>query len=146
MRAKHIVSANAETQTTPKGETTVFLATAEDTNGRVSVFDSQLPKGNSAPWHYHETDDEIFYVVSGEVEFGINDDEVIARAGDLVIAGPKVLRRFKALTDSHLVVINAPGGPSERFLRDISGLQGVVTEEDNQRFIVEYGIHIVDKE
>jgi len=58
----------------------------------VSIFDSFLPRGNEASWHYHEIDDEIFYIVSGKVEFGVAEDEFIASAGDLVIAGPDVPR------------------------------------------------------
>ncbi|QFT54795.1 MULTISPECIES: cupin domain-containing protein [Microbulbifer] len=145
MRSKHITPANAQSLKVEGGETTLFLATAADTAGRVTVSESWLPKGNGAPWHYHDIDDEIFYIVSGEVEFGVNDDEFIATAGDLVIAGPKVHRRFKALTDSRLVVINAPGGPAEAFMHDVSNLSDAPTQADKERFVKQYGIHIVDK-
>ncbi|WP_366040767.1 hypothetical protein [Pseudoalteromonas sp. XMcav2-N] len=65
-------------------------------------------------------DDEIFYIILGEIEFGVENDEFVANAGDLVIAGLNVKRRFKALTDSHVLVINTPSGPSEGFIRDLS--------------------------
>jgi len=143
MRLKHIAKADAETYTTADGEVTVFLATAEDTDGRVTIADSFLPEGSSAPWHYHDHDDEIFYVVSGEVEFGVNDSELIAKSGDLVMAGPKVHRRFKALADSQVMVINAPAGPAEGFIRDITRLESAPDEADRQRFIDQYGIHIL---
>ena len=144
MRYKHIRKAEAEKHSQTGGGTTVFLATGEETDGRVSIYDSQLPKGNSAPWHYHEIDDEIFYVVSGEVEFGIADESFVATSGDLVVAGPNVRRRFEALVDSHLIVVNAPGGPSEGFLRDVMSLKGPPSEADRQRFIDKYKIHILE--
>lgn len=38
----------------------------------------------------------------------------------LEIAGANVKRRFKAVTDNHLLVINTPSGLSENFIRDIA--------------------------
>ncbi len=143
MRYKFVQGANAERHSQPTGESTTFLATGADTDGRVSIFDSHLSEGSGAPWHFHETDDEIFYVVSGELEFGIDRETVVAKSGDLVIAGPKVHRRFKALVDSHLLVVNAPGGPSEGFLRDVMNLDRTPTAADRARFIEKYGIHVV---
>jgi quercetin dioxygenase-like cupin family protein len=144
MRLKHIALKDAETHVTDGGEKTAFLVTGQDTDGRVTVADSFMPEGASAPWHYHEVDDEIFYIISGSIEFGVNDDLIIANAGDLVMAGPNVHRKFKALTDSHVVVINTPAGPAEGFIRDISSLEGEPTAVDKQRFIEKYGIHIID--
>lgn len=143
MRSKIIRSSTAEKRSQPSGESTTFLLTGKDTDGRVSMFDSRLKKGNGAPWHYHDYDDEIFYVVSGKVEFGVGTETVVADSGDLVLAGPGVHRRFTALEDSHLVVVNAPGGPSERFLRDVMSLDSRITETDRIRFASDYGIHVV---
>lgn len=141
----HIKAVAAETYDLDKGERTTILATAEETDGRVSIFDSFLPEGNAAPWHYHEIDDEIFYIVSGAVEFGVDEEEFVAKPGDLVIAGPHVPRRFKAVEDSHLVIINAPAGPSEGFIRDISRFRkgAVPTDDDKRRFVEQYKIHIL---
>ena len=127
------------------GESTTILASGKDTGDRVTIFDSVLPKGNEAPWHYHEIDDEIFYIISGEIEFSVDKEEFIAKTGDLVIAGPNVKRRFKALQDSRLLVINTPSGPSEGFIRDIAKFpQGYSpTESDRQEFIDKYKIHLI---
>lgn len=38
-----------------------------------------------APFHIHHKDDEIFYVLSGSIGFSIDDDEIIAAAGDAVL-------------------------------------------------------------
>ena len=115
MRHKHIKKATAEVHAEIGGETTVFMATGADTEGRVSIYNSLHPKGNGAPLHYHKIDDEIFYVISGQVEFVAAGETLVGNAGDMIIVGPRVPRKFQALADSHLVVVNAPGGPSERF-------------------------------
>jgi len=146
MRFKHISLKNAETFVTDGGEKSAFLVTSDDTDGRVTVADSFLPKGASAPRHYHEIDDELFYVISGTVEFGVNDKLIVAEAGDLVMAGPRVRRRFTALTDSRVVVINAPAGPTVGFIREMSTLKHTPTAQDRQRFIDQYGIHMLDGE
>ena len=145
MRYKHIRAGSSERYELEGGEITYILASGDDTNNRVSIFDSELPKGNEAPWHYHEIDDEIFYVITGEVEFGVEKEEFVAGSGDLVIAGPNVPRRFKALQDSHILVINAPSGPSEGFIRDISSFSqdNPPTAADRQAFKEKYKIHIV---
>jgi hypothetical protein len=84
-------------------------------------------------------------VAEGEVEFGVADEEFDAAAGDLVIAGPDVPRIFKEVVDSHMVIMNAPAGPSEGFIRDIAQFRGgnVPSEEDRQRFIDEHKNHIM---
>lgn len=143
MRYKFVHNEAAESYSSDSGERTVFLATGSDTDGRVSVYDSRLPKGNGAPWHYHEIDDEIFYIISGKVKFDVMDETVVAGPGDMVIAGPLVRRKFQAVEDSHLVVVNAPGGPSEGFLREVLNIESAPTEQDKARFIEKYGIHIV---
>jgi quercetin dioxygenase-like cupin family protein len=144
-RYHHIQAAKAESHVLDRGERTSILATALETDGRVSIFDSFLPAGNEAPWHYHEVDDEIFYIVSGEVEFGVDEEEFVAVPGDLVIAGPYVPRRFKALADSRFLVVNAPGGPSEGFIRDIAQFKDgkIPSEEDKRRFVELYKIHVL---
>jgi len=145
MRYKHIKAGESETYGLDGGEVTSILASGADTDNRVSIFDSTLPKDHAAPWHFHEIDDEIFYIISGEVEFGVEDEEFVAQKGDLVIAGPHVKRRFKAVSDSHLLVINAPSGPSEGFIREISTFtdDNPPTEADRLSFIEKYKIHIV---
>jgi len=141
-RFHHIRAAQAQQHRDPRGEVTSFLATAAETDGRVAIFDSVLEKGRGAPWHYHEIDDEIFYIVRGQVEFGVANETLVANPGDLVIVGPHVGRRFTALEDSQFITINAPAGPAEGFLRELMNLDGPPTQEDRQRFAKRYKIHL----
>lgn len=41
-----------------------------------------------APYHVHHHDDEIFYVLGGQIGFVINDEEIIAATGDAVVVPP----------------------------------------------------------
>ena len=145
MRYGHIRAGTAEKHDMKGGESLSILATGADTDSRVSIFDSELPKGNGAPWHYHEIDDEIFYIISGEIEFGVAEEQFVAQSGDLVLAGPGVPRRFTALVNSRLLVINSPSGPSEGFIREVFGFPEdyIPSAEDNSRFIEKYKIHLI---
>jgi quercetin dioxygenase-like cupin family protein len=145
MRYKHVKKDNAVKFKLEGGELTSILASGMDTDNRVTIFDSKLPKNHGAPWHYHEIDDEIFYMITGEIEFGVEDESFIGYPGDLVIAGPNVKRKFKALQDSHVLVINAPSGPSEGFITEISKFtkESPATDKDKEHFIKKYKIHII---
>lgn len=41
-----------------------------------------------APYHIHHSDEEIFYVLTGQVGFEIGDQEFIATPGDAVLVPP----------------------------------------------------------
>lgn len=136
----HIQPETAEHYSVVSGEKITFLATGEHTEGKLAIFYSALPKGHSAPTHVHQIDDEIFYVITGEIEFEVEEQTFVATAGHLIIAGPKVRRSFKAKADSRLLIINAPAGPAEAFLRDIT--KGEPNDEDVARFQALYGITV----
>ncbi len=146
MLHKFILAESAETYNLEGGEITKFLLTGLETEGRISLYDSILPKGNFAPLHYHEIDMEIFYIISGQVEFIVNNEKIIANPGDTVMAGVLVKRAFKALADSRMLVINTPGGPSEGFLREIASLPpgSGPSAEQKRRFKEVYKVHLVE--
>lgn len=50
------------------GALLVIKADAGDTDGAFTVYDSLTAAGVSSPWHVHAREDELFYVLSGEVE------------------------------------------------------------------------------
>lgn len=52
----------------------------------ISVLESTAPYADSPPLHVHRTEDEIFYVLSGELRFVVGDEEVAASAGTTLLA------------------------------------------------------------
>ncbi|MBM4196808.1 MAG: cupin domain-containing protein [Gammaproteobacteria bacterium] len=114
---------SAETYGAPSGELTYFLSTARESGGKVTVMDSYFPKGSGVPWHIHKMDEELFYITSGRYKIGVGNEEMELGVGEMAIAGIGVPRMFKALTDdAWMLVINAPAGPAEGFLRYMQGL------------------------
>ena len=49
------------------GSLMTFLATGEDTHGQFALIEAVARKGNVPPPHVHHREDEIFYVLEGEI-------------------------------------------------------------------------------
>lgn len=64
------------------GEHVTVLASGKATGG-YEIFLQRGPEGSGPPPHDHPWD-ESFYVVAGEIEFGIGDDARLATPGTLV--------------------------------------------------------------
>ena len=65
------------------GEEVTILASGAQT-GSYEIFRQSGPEGSGPPPHRHDWD-EAFYVVDGEVLFGVDDQQdLVARAGTLV--------------------------------------------------------------
>ena len=78
-----IVSVDQAPQLKMVGEQLTILASGAET-GSYEIFRQAGPEGSGPPPHRHDWD-EAFYVIAGEVMFGVDDQQdLIARAGTLV--------------------------------------------------------------
>jgi quercetin dioxygenase-like cupin family protein len=64
------------------GEQITVLASGAQT-GSYEIFHQVGPEGSGPPPHSHPWD-EAFYVVKGEIAFGVDDKELVAQPGTLV--------------------------------------------------------------
>lgn len=64
------------------GEQITVLASGEQT-GTYEVFHQAGPEGSGPPPHNHPWD-EAFYVIGGEISFGVGDQEAVGRPGTFV--------------------------------------------------------------
>jgi quercetin dioxygenase-like cupin family protein len=74
--------ANASPALNVVGEQITVLASGDQT-GSYEIFHQTGPEGSGPPPHSHPWD-EAFYVIRGEIAFGVADKEMVARAGTLV--------------------------------------------------------------
>src|ERR1019366_2126280 len=74
--------ANASPALNVVGEQITVLASGAQT-GSYEIFHQAGPEGSGPPPHSHPWD-EAFYVIRGEIAFGVADKELVARAGTLV--------------------------------------------------------------
>jgi len=66
------------------GAAVVIKAGSEQTLGQLSVMESTYPAGLSVPEHVHAGEDEMFYVLAGELSVFCEQDRWTAGAGSFV--------------------------------------------------------------
>jgi quercetin dioxygenase-like cupin family protein len=101
------------------GERITVLVTGQDT-GSYEIFLQEGAEGSGPPPHHHPWD-EAFFVIDGEVSFGIGNEECTALPGTLVVIGLRheidvaaVERVVRAAADSRASesAVEGRGGPS----------------------------------
>lgn len=102
-----------------------FLCEAEQTGGRFSVMDNDLPFGAGPPPHRHDWD-EAYFIVSGSVDFVVDGQAFRAEAGDFVHTPAGAVHGFSGAseTGARLIVFDAPAHAATFFReadRQISG-------------------------
>ena len=89
-----------------------FLARSADTpRFNLAVIEIQPGRGGP-PEHLHEAEDDAFYILEGELTFGVEGEEVVAGPGTFVLVPPGVLHTFRNDGDAlvRMVNIHAPAG------------------------------------
>lgn len=77
-----VTSSNSPRPLNVVGEQITVLASGAQT-GSYEIFHQAGPEGSGPPPHSHPWD-EAFYVVKGEIAFGVGEKELIAQPGTLV--------------------------------------------------------------
>ena len=93
--------------------------TSEDTGGVYSMVEEISPPQGGPPPHTHRDEDEVLYVLEGEVEFLLGEDIIrAAGAGSCVYAPRGTLHTFKNVGTSlsRLLAVISPGGFEKFFL------------------------------
>ncbi|HIK05154.1 MAG TPA: cupin domain-containing protein [Trichormus sp. M33_DOE_039] len=68
------------------GGRNTFLETVADNGGKYSVFDLYVPPNVGPPLHFHNREDEWFYVVEGNPSFQHQDHTFVADPGTLLFS------------------------------------------------------------
>lgn len=63
-------------------------------------------KGNKVPWHTHENEDELFYIIKGNLLFEIENEAPFSmNKGDLFIVKRGINHRISSKEECHLMLI-----------------------------------------
>jgi quercetin dioxygenase-like cupin family protein len=92
------------------GSQVVIKASGEDTLGQLSVMESSYPPGLSVHAHVHQGEDEMFYVLEGELAGFCGGDHWTAGAGSFVFV-PRDQRHGFTVTSpgpARAIVITGP--------------------------------------
>jgi quercetin dioxygenase-like cupin family protein len=97
------------------------LADSSDTNGEFAVLEVRTSPGSEPPMHIHDSADEIFIVLEGEMRLTIAGVDRVLTAGESAIVRRGIPHTFKVLTAKiHTLGVITPGG-FEDFFRTLAG-------------------------
>ena len=96
-----------------------FKVTSAQTNGAFAIIEDVAPKGKTTPLHVHDTFDETFYVIDGELLVHIDGTEYAAGPGAVAAIPRGLPHAFLVVSESaHFLGFATPGDVFERFLRE----------------------------
>ncbi|HEX3960868.1 MAG TPA: cupin domain-containing protein [Trebonia sp.] len=100
------------------GDVYTVKVTAASTNGSFGAIDASVPPGGGPVPHTHPDHDEIFYLLSGELEFLDQDETFTAGPGDLVFVPRGNRHRFTntGLHPARMLFFYTPGGVEQVFV------------------------------
>ena len=93
------------------GSLMTFLATGEETQGKFALIEAVSRKGNDPPPHIHRREEEIFYVLEGEVVFSVGDHTIEGKPGTMIFL-PRDVRHSFTIESEHarMLILLTPAG------------------------------------
>ena len=126
------------------GEETLVKVSAEDSDDTLAFFHLVAPPMSGPPRHVHTREDELFYVLEGELVFELDGERHTVRAGDTVYLRRGVVHTYQNFTksDARLLIATVPGMFSRFFveLSAVTPLGGMPDFDKMDAMATEYGI------
>jgi quercetin dioxygenase-like cupin family protein len=102
-------------------------ASNADTGGAYCLMEHVLTPAGNPPPHVQTDEEEAFYVIDGEIEFEVEGQVVLARAGTFALVPRGATHTFRVLTETARTLVissagrggQAPGGGLERFFQSV---------------------------
>jgi quercetin dioxygenase-like cupin family protein len=93
------------------GEETLVKVSAQDSDGTLAFFHLVAPPMSGPPLHVHTREDELFYILEGELVFELDGERHTVRAGDTVYLRRGVVHAYQNFTtsDARLLIATTPG-------------------------------------
>jgi mannose-6-phosphate isomerase-like protein (cupin superfamily) len=101
-----------------------YLADSGDTNGAFCLLEAVAKPGSEPPPHVHSREDELFYILEGDLDVFVGDDVFAASAGGCVFLPRLKPHAFIIRSPSlRMLALFTPGGIEEKF-RSVSARVG----------------------
>lgn len=107
------------------GERVTFLKTSAETDGEMVLIETAVtPNGFVAAEHIHPFQSERFEILEGVVEFKLDGEIVVARAGDVVMVEAGAAHQFRNVGEEEVRFLTevCPALAFEAFLETMFGL------------------------
>lgn len=97
LQKPRIVKQNEGNKLNVLGDNQNIKLTGEDTNGQYTLIEQNNEPGTGIPPHIHENEDEVFQVLSGQVEMTIDNQTTTLKAGDLIFCPKGIPHSWKVV-------------------------------------------------
>lgn len=147
-----------ETSTWYMSNLTTYLVEKKDSNGEFGLMEAVMIPGNEPPPHMHTREDELYYVLEGEVDVYVGDDTFNVTTGECVFL-PKLIPHAFVIRSRQLrlLLIITPGGLEGAFRGMASPAQslelpiGMPTYSASDltltvKVFEDYGVHLLSQE
>lgn len=100
------------------GDVYTVKVSGAESRGAMTMIEASVPPGGGPPPHTHDTEDEAFYVLDGELEILAAERTYTARGGDFVFIPRGTVHAFRNTGTHHArqLLIFTPGGYEGFFL------------------------------
>ncbi len=127
------------------GDNQTIKLTGKDTKGQYTLIEQYNDPGVGIPPHVHENEDEVFQVLSGEVEMSIGEKSVTLKSGDIIFCPRGIPHSWKVVGQekARAMLSIFPAG-LEKMFEELSQLPpgppdlekvGQICEKYNLRFV-----------
>jgi quercetin dioxygenase-like cupin family protein len=100
------------------GQEAFIKVAGADTNDGLTCMFHTVPPMTGPPVHQHQHEDELFYVIEGEVTFEVDGKRTVAKAGTTLFAPRLTKHAFQNFSQStaRLLIVLVPGGLDRMFV------------------------------
>jgi quercetin dioxygenase-like cupin family protein len=120
-----------------------MMLSGDESAGGIQVCYDLLEPGVVVPPHYQPYEDELFFVVDGEIEVTVGDETKVLRKGGFGYAPRNTTHAFRNATDkpASMFTLNTPAGhergfqAAERILKRGGSLTEIMAELGKHDFI-----------
>lgn len=102
------------------GALMTFLATGEETRGQFALIEAVGRRGNVPPAHIHHREDEIFYVLEGEIVASVGDRTIKGTPGTMIFLPRDVRHSFTVVSEQFRMLILVTPAGLEGWFREFS--------------------------
>lgn len=129
-----------------QGTSYKMLLTAEASGGKLAIYESVAAPDQGPPRHIHHDEDEIFYILSGEVIFWLDGETVTKGPGDVVFAPRDKPHTFHVIgpAPARWITVLSPGGMEGFFVEMAKGNYAIPQQiDDVSRIAANYAMEFV---
>lgn len=116
-RAFSLAPGEGKTLPTPAGGRVTFKVRGDDSSGRASLFEFEVPAGAGPRRHVHEETEECIYVLRGELRVELGDEVHEVPAGSCLFIPRGLPHCFQNIgsNSASLLAVYTPAGIEEFF-------------------------------